>query len=46
MDEASEGEAKTREWHRIHSELAEVRVQLTREADAANGHTCRAKVSG
>ena len=28
VEEASEGEAKTREWHRIHSELAEVRVQL------------------
>ena len=33
--EASEEGVKTREWDKVHSELTEVRVQLTREADAA-----------
>jgi hypothetical protein len=44
--EASEEEVKTWEWDKIHSELAKVRVQLTREADAAShaGHACGAKV--
>jgi len=44
--EASEEEMKTWEWNKIYSELAKVRVQLTREADAAShaGHACGAKV--
>jgi hypothetical protein len=44
--EASEEEVKTWEWHKVHSELAKVRVQLTREADAAShtGHACGAKM--
>merc|ERR1712166_460244 len=44
--EASEEEMKTREWDKIHSQLTKVRVQLTREADAAGHatHACGAKV--
>ena len=41
--EASEEGVKTREWDKVHSELTEVRVQLTREADAAVD-TCTAEV--
>merc|ERR1711966_162294 len=36
--EASEEEVETGEWHKIDSELTKVRVELTREADAAS-HT-------
>jgi hypothetical protein len=44
--EASEEEVKTREWNEIHSKLTKVRVELTREADAAShtGHACGAKM--
>merc|ERR1712086_162742 len=37
---------KTWEWNKIYSELTKVRVELTREANAAShtGHACRAKV--
>merc|ERR1712159_429350 len=44
--EASEEEVETGEWNQVHAELAEVRVELTREADAAGhaGHASGAKV--
>merc|ERR1711907_523517 len=44
--EASEEEVETGEWNQVHAELTEVRVELTREADAAGhaGHASGAKV--
>merc|ERR1712070_1297380 len=44
--EASEEEVETWEWDQIDSELTEVRVELTREADAAGdaGHASGAKM--
>merc|ERR1719201_963024 len=44
--EPSEEEVQTREWDEIDTELAEVGVQLTREAQAAGhtGHAGRAQV--
>lgn len=39
--EASEEEARAKEWDKVHCELAEVRVQLIRGADATNAQTCR-----
>merc|ERR1711865_701297 len=40
--EASEEEMKTWEWNKIYSKLTKVRVELTREANAAShtGHAC------
>merc|ERR1711907_605349 len=44
--EACEEEVETGEWDQVHAELTEVRVELTREADAAGhaGHASGAKV--
>ena len=39
--EASEEEVRAKEWDKVHCELAEVRVQLIRGADATNAQTCR-----
>merc|ERR1719313_395178 len=44
--EASEEEVETREWNQVDTELAQIGVELTREAKTASDtrHACRAQV--